>query len=157
MVLGQKRLKPGLVSQKPGLAEASTLHRKEEVTRLLREHRGGVLPVRGLREGSSEEGPEPRPCPAVASRTSLCHSPAAWRSSVAPSTLKMELNSFIWYASPFCIAPCPLLCPLLVSGWVVVLFGKPGTPSSLEVLLLCTATPPCSPCDSWHSVLAPPM
>lgn len=58
------------------------------------------------------------------------------------STLRMELNSFIWYASPFCIAPWPLLCPLLVLGWVVILFGKPGTPSSLEVLLLCTATCP---------------
>lgn len=155
MVLRQKRLKPGLIPQKPGLAEASTPHRKEEVTRLLREHRRGVLPVKGLREGSSEEGSEPRPCPAVAGRTSLCRSPAPWRSSVAPSTLGMELHSFIWYASPFCFAPWPLLCPLLVLGWVVILFGKPGTPSSLEVLLLCTATCPCAHrvragTLSWH-------
>lgn len=135
----------------------STLHRKVEVARLPGEHRRGVQPDRGLREGFWMRESELRRCWAVACRTRSHHSPTLCKLAVAPQAPRMESASFLW---------CP--GPREEAGSAVSLLSAPraGSPPALKEA--CPRPPEpgaplhcrvsvCSPCDTWHSALARPI
>lgn len=89
----------------------STLQRKVEVARLPGEHRRGVQPDRGLREGFWTRGSELRRCWAVACRTRSRQSPTLCKQ--AP---RMESVSSLWCPGPRVEASSPplaLALPLL--------------------------------------------
>lgn len=121
----------------------STLHRKVEVARLPGEHRRGVQPDRGLREGFWMRESELRRCWAVACRTRSHHSPTLCKLAVAPQrpgwSLPLSFGVQALVRRP--ARPSASSLPLVL---VLPLLSRKPAPAPRSQVLLYTAASPCA-------------